>query len=160
MADNRISLKIDDEKLVRINDALTVLETELGPNLITLTKEDRKSILRLGDKSQAFVDKAYEVAKLDTNIVSNFVDINEFEIDKATIKQFKPISLRLQKLTSDINDTEAIAGHEAYFAALQTYMLFKNAAKIGHPGAQAMVDELKVRFPKKRRKSIETEEAK
>ena len=155
MADNRISLKINDEKLVRINDALTVLETELGPNLITLTKEDRKSILRLGDKSQAFVDKAYEVAKLDATIVTPLVSIEEFGIDLESLKLFRNLNYRLEKLASDMDDSEALAGHEAYQAALQTYALFKNAAKMGHPGAKAMVDQLKERFPRVSKKKTE-----
>jgi len=157
MADNRISLTIDNEKLVRINDALTVLETELGSILYTLTSDEKKRILRLGDKSIAFVNKAYEVAKLDPEVVSLIVDIPEFGVDIDAIATLKPISYRLEKLASNLTDAEALSGHEAYQAALQTYALFKNAAKMGHPGAKAMVEQLKERFPRTTRKK-ETEE--
>ena len=45
-----------------------------------------------------------------------------------------------------LNDTQMIAGSEAYVTALTAYRLFDAAAKAGVAGADTVNDLLKVRF--------------
>jgi hypothetical protein len=60
-------------------------------------------------------------------------------------------------LEEGVDDTEMIAGSEAYQAALVFYKSVKVAAAQDIPGAKAVYDELKTRFPGGKRKSGETE---
>jgi hypothetical protein len=50
-------------------------------------------------------------------------------------------------LEEAIDDTEMIAGSEAYQAALVFYKSVKMAAEQDIPGAKAVYEELKTRFP-------------
>jgi hypothetical protein len=60
-------------------------------------------------------------------------------------------------LEEAIDDTEMAAGSEAYQAALVFYKSIKMAAEQDIPGAKAVYEELKTRFPGGKRKSGETE---
>lgn len=153
MQENIIAFELTEEERMTVLSAITTLENVLGSKLITLTSEAKHSNLRLGDKSVAFVEKACEIAKLDPNIVDSFVSVPEFVTDLESLRMFRTINLRLSKIVSNLNDSESQAGHEAYQAALQTYALMKNAAKMGHPGAKTAVEELKQRFPRTRKKT-------
>ncbi|MDR0557268.1 MAG: hypothetical protein LBG43_05290 [Treponema sp.] len=54
---------------------------------------------------------------------------------------------RVQQLEQTLDDTEMIAGSEAYQAALVFYKSVKMAAAQDIPGAKAVYAELKTRFP-------------
>ncbi|MDR2408410.1 MAG: hypothetical protein LBE13_09920 [Bacteroidales bacterium] len=56
-----------------------------------------------------------------------------------------------------VDDTEMTAGSEAYQAALVFYHSVKTAAAPAIPGAKAVYEELKTRFPSSKRKSGEKE---
>jgi hypothetical protein len=55
----------------------------------------------------------------------------------------------VQQLEEGIGDTEMTAGSEAYQAALVFYKSVKMAAAQDIPGAKAVYEELKTRFPQR-----------
>ncbi|WP_443939715.1 hypothetical protein [Pedobacter sp. MW01-1-1] len=60
---NKISLEITTEEMAAITAAFEQLNTLLKPLLvINLTAEDRKGMLKMGDKTLAFVAKTLEYA--------------------------------------------------------------------------------------------------
>jgi hypothetical protein len=61
----------------------------------------------------------------------------------------------IQQLEESVNDT--VAGSEAYQAALVFYHSVKAAAAQDVPGAKAVYEELRTRFPNGKRKSSLTE---
>jgi hypothetical protein len=60
---------------------------------------------------------------------------------------------RIRQLDENASDTEMTAGSEAYQAALVFYKSVKMAAAQDVPGAKAVYEELKTRFPGGKRKS-------
>ncbi|MBK3519542.1 hypothetical protein [Carboxylicivirga marina] len=152
MQENRIDLSINAEEETQVNDALQVLENVLMPKLIVLEKSEKNELLRMGDKSVAFVDKSLEIAKQDTALLDAFVDIPALEKDVDAISRLRALSFKVECIASAIDDSKALAGHEAYNTSLMVYSLMKNAAKMGHPGAKEKVTELKQRFPRTRTK--------
>lgn len=153
MQENNFELEISSEEMEQINGAIELLETVLLPKLTVLEKSEKSDLLRMGDKSVAFVDKSLEIAKQDTALLDAFVDVNALAKDVAAINNLRSLTYRLDKVGSAIDDSYILAGHEAYNASLMIYSLMKNASKMGHPGAKEKVDELKQRFPRTRRKS-------
>ncbi|WP_439185317.1 hypothetical protein [Carboxylicivirga taeanensis] len=135
-----------------MNEAIKVLEQVLMPKLFVLEKSEKADLLRMGDKSVAFVDKSLEIAKQDTALLNAFVDVSALEKDVDAITRLRGLSFKLDRIASAIEDSKALAGHEAYNASLMVYSLMKNAAKMGHPGAKEKVAELKQRFPRARTK--------
>src|SRR5438552_945874 len=62
---NLISIQITDQKLASIDAAITALEQEFD-FLIDLTPEDRKSLTKMGDKSEAFARQTVTVLGQNT----------------------------------------------------------------------------------------------
>ena len=152
MQENRIELELTSEEETQITGAIAVLETVLLPKLIVLEKTEKAELLRMGDKSVAFVNKGLEVAKQDTDLLKTFISVDAMDKDVKSIAQLRSLDYRLSRILSAIDDSFALVGHEAYSTSLMIYSLMKNAAKMGHPGAKEKVAELKQRFPRTRSK--------
>jgi len=152
MQENRFDLDITSEEETQVNSALQIIEEVLMPKLMVLEKSEKNDLLRMGDKSVAFVDKSLEIAKQDTALLDAFVDVPAMEKDVNAITRLRSLNFKVERISSAIEDSQALAGHEAYNASLMVYSLMKNAAKMGHPGAKEKVAELKQRFPRTRAK--------
>ena len=143
---NQFNQDLAAAKLQRIQDALDVLKTELGPVLISLTPAERKSMPRMGDKTVAFVQKAADYATTTPAFVPPFVRLDELKQDAAGVAALLPILRQLQQLALDTDSTAMVAGSEAYVNALTIYQNIKFLAENKQPGAQAAFDDLKARF--------------
>lgn len=144
--ENKISQTMSADSLKKITDAITVIKNEL-PYLLNLSTEDRKALLKMGDKTVAFVQKANEYARQNPQVVPAFLNMVEFDKDVQLILNLNKVLYPLEQLTEKIDDTTKIAGSEAYAAALVFYTAAKAAAKAGVPGMKGVVDDLAVRFP-------------
>ena len=147
MQKNLFDLVLTAEEETQINEALKTLNDLLLPKLKILPKEEKKDILIMGDKSVAFVDKAHEVARQESGMLSGFIDFGAFDRDVQAIGTLRSIDFKLSQLVAAVVDSYALAGSEAYRTSLIVYSLMKNAAKLGHPGAQDKLNELSKRFP-------------
>lgn len=143
---NQFNQDIAAAKLQRVQEALDVLKTELGPLLISLTPDERKSMLRMGDKTVAFVQKTADYAAANPGFVPQFVDLKELKQDAAGLAALAPILRQLEQLRLDTDSTLMVAGSEAYANALTIYNYIKFQAQNHQQGAQAAFDDLKTRF--------------
>lgn len=155
---NLTSKAIPTEVLEAVLADITKIETALKPYLITLTKEERTNRSSMGDKSVAFVMKAHEDAIAQPQLVPSYVDLEAWNIDVSLIDEVKTIVARLSALNEQLSDTRLESGSEAYTAALLFYAAAKEAAKANIPGAKAVVEDLKARFPGKKGGSNTPEE--
>ncbi|MBS2213194.1 hypothetical protein KEM09_17405 [Carboxylicivirga mesophila] len=153
MQENRIELNITDEEQAQVNEAINVLEQVLLPKLYVLEKDEKADLLHMGDKSVAFVDKSLEIARQDEALLDAFVDVSAMAVDVGAVSLLRSLSYKVERIASALEDSKALAGHEAYSTSLMVYSLMKNAAKMGHPGAKEKVAELKQRFPRGRKKA-------
>lgn len=144
---NQFNQDVSAAKLQKVQAALDVIKTELGPLLISLTPDERKSMLRMGDKTVAFVQKTTDYASTTPSFVPAFVDLAELKQDAAGLAALAPILRQLEQLALDTDSTLMIAGSEAYTNALTIYQNIKFQAQNHQQGAQAAYDELKTRFP-------------
>jgi hypothetical protein len=120
--------------------------------MTTLTKDDRRNMLKMGGKSLSFVTNAHDFSKEHPEFLPSFIKQDEFEIDVIDATQLLPLENNLTTLASQINDTAMLAGSEAYNNALLFYNNVKLAAKNNVPGAKEIFDELKIHFPRGKRK--------
>ncbi len=116
--------------------------------LINLTPDERQSLPKMGDKTQAFVAKAIELAKMNPTLVPPYVDISEMEKDYNLAMKLKDIVTQVQSLSEKLSDTYLAVGSEAYLTALAFYNSAKAAAKMNVPGTNVIVNELSERFEK------------
>lgn len=157
--ENKISQSVSAESLKKVTDAIQVINTEL-PFLLNLNADERKSLLKMGDKTVAFVQKALEYAKQNPQTVPVFLDMVEFEKDVQLVSSLSKVLYPVEQLAEKLDDTCKIAGSEAYAAALVYYNAAKAAAKAGVPGLKSVMDDLSSRFPGRSTLAGNTAEAK
>jgi len=148
---NLISIEISDEKLMEINNAITVLKTELIPVLKALKPEERLELAKMGDKSVAFVNKSHEYATANPELVPQFLDMTEFKKDVKAVNDLTSINTALQQLVDLTSDSILLAGSDAYKASLMFYDMVKTANKSNVPKAGTIYDDLSERFPAKKK---------
>jgi hypothetical protein len=137
-----------DQAIAKINEAVSILK----PYTISLTPDERKNILKMGDKSSAFVEKAFEYTKTNPEFIPAFMTAADLEIDLADSKNLVGPASLVTQLFNSLDDTMMVAGSEAYYAALYYYKSVQQAAVMNIPGAKAVYEELKKRFPGASRK--------
>lgn len=133
--------------LAQVQQSLDVIKAALQPYLISLTPEERKTMLRMADKTVAFVQKTTEYATNNASFVPAFVDFEDMKQDVAGVAALTPLRQQLEQLATDTESTVMVAGGEAYANALTVYNNIKFLAHNKQPGAQAAYDDLRQRFP-------------
>lgn len=125
----------------------------LAPYTLALTPAERQEIPKMGEKTLAFVDKAHQYAQENPAIRPPYLDMDAFDIDFADAHDLWPLQLLIRQFGEAISDTAMVAGSEAYQAARLFYNASKTAAAQNVPGAKAIHEDLRARFPSSRRKT-------
>ena len=149
--ENKHNQSIPEEVLTQVTTKLNEILTLVKPYAITLTPEERKSMLKMGDKSNSFVEKALEYTKTNPEFVPAYMNVAEFETDFVETKNLIGVMSLATQVSNSIDDTQLAAGSEAYHAALYYYGNVQQSAAVNVPGAKAIYDELKKRFPNTRK---------
>jgi hypothetical protein len=148
-----IPAEIIEQVEAKIDEALALI----APYRVTLTPDERRAMLKMGEKSLAIMEKAHSYAKTNPSLVPPFLNMGEFDVDYADTHDLWSVRNRVTQLREAIDNTVMCAGSEAYQAALLFYNSVKVAAAHDVPGAKAIYAELKQRFPATRHKSSEAE---
>jgi len=148
MSQNLISLSFDAAQLTAIDDALTQLDTACS-GLIALNPDERRSLYKMGDKSEAFCRQALTLLAQNPQVVPPSLDLAEAQADLAAIDLLRPRLARLQRLTERMTDSETALGSDVITTALQGYALLKVAGK--NQGLEALRESLSARFKGRRR---------
>jgi hypothetical protein len=109
----------------------------------------------MGEKTVSFVEKSYDFAVSNPSLLPFFLSLSEFEIGKEDALKLRPLNILTKQLYDGIEDTVMVAGSETYQAALVFYSAVKQATSQDIPGAKAVYEELKVRFPGRKKKKSE-----
>jgi hypothetical protein len=143
---------IDEKTLQEITRRLTELQNLIAPFVTPLTPHERHILPKMGEKSLAFVEKCCEFSQNNPSIRPNYLDMGEFETDfKDAHGLFVAVNMAAQVL-ENLSDTQMCAGSEAFHASLLFYHSAKTAAANDVAGAKAVYEELRKRFPHRRRR--------
>jgi len=146
---NLLAITIPPADLAKALDHFRQGAAVLAPYLRALTPEERQTMLKMADKTVAFVTKTRDYAHANPSFVPAFVDMPGFEQDVNALDGLTPLHQLLEGLALDTDSTMMLAGSDAYATALTVYQNIKFLAKNNQPGAQAAYDELSQRFPSK-----------
>lgn len=146
--ENRVDVVLTPEQMEAVKAGLASLGSILD-FAVPLTGADRVALLKLGDKSVAFVNKSLEAAKAHPGSIPPAVKVDELERDVKLYDQLNEIARRLATLQRAVEDTAMVAGSEAYQAALQVYGFLQAGVKF-EPGLGEVVNELGRRFRRQR----------
>ena len=145
MAQNIVSLNLTPDQLTAVDVALTALETQLS-GLIALPIEQKRSLKKMGEKSEAFCRQALRVLEQNPQMVPANVPLVDAMADLAALDALRPRMVRLSRLSERFADTDIALGSDVMSVALQAYSLLKVTGKTD--GLQAMRRELGSRFAK------------
>ena len=127
----------------------------MTPYAVSLTPAERQTLPKMGEKTLSFVERAHQQAQNYPGIRPPFLDMAEFDIDFADAHGLWELKTYVRQLDDLVNDTVMTAGSEAYQAALVFYSAAKVAAAQDVHGAKAVYEDLRTRFPRRRRQSGE-----
>ncbi|MDR0603782.1 MAG: hypothetical protein LBG80_05705 [Bacteroidales bacterium] len=146
MSDNihnkSIPKEVIEQALMKVDEAMEILDSFL----YSLTPDTRQTMLKMGDKSLAFVEKTKELAAANPKFCPSYLNIDDLNIDLTNAVNLRVLNNRLQQFSRKIDDTAMLAGSEAYAQALSFYNSVKQATRDNISGAQPLFDELKKRF--------------
>jgi hypothetical protein len=148
MPDNRVSATLSNADQQAVLAAINTIRQKLS-FLIDLTPEERRTILRMGDGSRAFVSQALEVASQNTDILPRSFDVEEMRKDVELLAALSPIMVALAQLNELVDDTFMEVGSEAYAAGLAVYQYVRAAGK--GAALDGALDTLGQRFARKSR---------
>jgi hypothetical protein len=144
---NLITLDLSDSDSEEINNAIKTIQTKLLPKLISLSPEDKKEIQKMGDKTYAFVEKCYEYARTNPELVPAFLDMEEFRKDLEAYKKLRSFYNPVSQVTVTIEDSMTLCGSDSTSASMIFYNAVKAAAKSNVLKSKSIYDDLSNRFP-------------
>ncbi len=144
MSYSNISAALPQADVDAIKAAIVTINSKL-PFLISLTKDERKTLYKMGPKSIDFVQDSLRVAQNNTDIIPASFNTPEFAKDVNLAVPLSELALLIAQLNEKLSDTSMAVGSEAMRTSLEVYDYAKTAAK-RKPGLKSVVDELGRRF--------------
>ncbi|WP_219904678.1 hypothetical protein [Stenomitos frigidus] len=115
------------------------------PFLVSLTPDERRKRVKMGDKSLAFVSKSLNVTQNNAEVVPASFNIAELNRDYQLMVSLGEVKSLLEQLTEKVDDTLVAVGSESMASSLLVYDYVKTAAKHA-PGLKSVADQLGERF--------------
>jgi hypothetical protein len=123
MDPNLVSAVLSNEDQQAILESVNAILQKM-PFLIDLSAATRTSMAKLGDKTEAFVRKAVELANQhSTMLPAGFVQ--ELQKDSNLLDAIAPVRVAIDALQKKIDDTTMQAGAELFAAARTVYSVTK-----------------------------------
>jgi hypothetical protein len=117
-------MSVSAEQLAAINATLDTLEAQLA-GLIELSVDDRRKLVKMGDKSEAFCRQTLIVLAQNRQMIPPSLDLAQAENDMRTLDMLRPVFERLRRLLGRADDSEMALGSDIMTTALEGYALAK-----------------------------------
>lgn len=111
MLTNRANQAIPQSVLDTVTTKLNEIKTALAPYMISLTDDDRKELLKMSDKSEAFVGKVVNYTDSNPEFTPPFLDKAELKLDFDNCKKLNPVLQLAQQVRDSLADTRTVCGY-------------------------------------------------
>ena len=145
LTNNRLNVTATEAQITAVKDAIQVLIDNL-PFLIGLTMEERETLPAIDVENKVFTEDAITAGVNNMEMLPSFISVSFMQTDMTLFNQLDEVILLMKQFMEKLEDTQLLAGSEAYVTALMIYKLFGAAADAGVPGADAIVAQLRERF--------------
>lgn len=152
MSQNLIQLNLSPDTTASVAAALTTIETQLA-GLIALTSNQRRELVRMGDKSEAFCRQAVVAFTENPGVLPRNFDLEGYIADLASLDALRPLLTRINRLHERANDTAAAIGSDLMTNSLEGYAVLKAAGQ--GEGLDSLRRMLSARFNRRPRVSGE-----
>ncbi|MFN6562725.1 MAG: hypothetical protein RMY28_023425 [Nostoc sp. ChiSLP01] len=144
MAYQNITGSLSPQDIQEIKAALQKVQQKL-PFLVTLSADERRKLVKMGDKSLAFVNNSITAAQSNREILPATFDVDELVRDYQLATALTELLISMQQLTEQVDDTLMAVGSEAMTGSLTVYDYVKTASK-KTPGLKTVAEQLGERF--------------
>jgi hypothetical protein len=144
MAYQNIAATLSPQDIQEIKAALQTVQRKM-PFLITLSTEERRKLVKMGDKSLAFVNNSVTAAQSNREILPATFDVEELVQDYQLAAALTELLISIQQLAEQVDDTLMAVGSEAMTSSLTVYDYVKTASK-KTPGLKTVAEQLGERF--------------
>ena len=143
MSQNLISLPLGPNDWAAVDVTLQTLESQLH-SLMDLSTEQRSTLVKMGDKSEAFCRKTLDVLASNPGVLPGNFNLAEMQQDMQAFDALRTRLTRMETLYEKMRDTQLALGSDVMSAALEGYAFLKVAGK--GEGLDAVRKSLSVRF--------------
>jgi len=144
MAYQNIAAALSPQDIQEIKAALQTVQQKM-PFLVTLSTEERRKLVKMGDKSLAFVNNSVTAAQSNREILPATFDVEELVRDYQLATVLTELLISVQQLAEQVDDTLMAVGSEAMTSSLTVYDYVKTASK-KTPGLKTVAEQLGERF--------------
>lgn len=145
MTDNKLSITLTQAQIDAVKGAINTIQQNL-PMLIGLTTEERVALPKINVNNKIFVEDCINAMENNATLLPSYFNTAELKKDLTLYQQLDPLLMEINKLVEKLDDTQVLAGSEAYITSLAAYRHFEAAANAGIPGTNSIYDKLKERF--------------
>jgi hypothetical protein len=145
LTNNRINTTATPAQITAAKAAIQTINTSL-PFLIGLTTEERIQLPAIDVSNKTFTEDAINAGLNNASLLPAYISVPNMQSDLSLFTQLDEIIVLVKQTLEKLEDTQLLAGSEAYTSSLMLYKLFGSAADAGMPGADAVVAQLKMRF--------------
>lgn len=128
MSYSMVSLVLTEAQLGAVDQALAEIESQLS-GLVALTMDQRKSLTKMGEKSETFCRQTLSLLDQNRQVVPPSIGLEDAMSDMLTLDQLRPRLQRLLRLGERAADTESALGNDVMVTSLQGYALLKVVGK-------------------------------
>jgi len=150
---SNINITLTPAQILAIQKAISELKNPSNmPVQFNLTKAERTSIPNISNERYPYVQRSVQIHGPTNPVLANGVaglgvgTLAEATNDLTFYDQMKSFILQLLQVVEIYQDTQQVAGGEAFNWMEELYDYSKSAAKNQVPGADAVVDDLKTLF--------------
>ncbi|MEH2383367.1 MAG: hypothetical protein V7K27_31515 [Nostoc sp.] len=144
MSYQNMAAALTPQDIQEIKVALQTVQKKL-PFLITLSTQERRKLVKMGDKSLAFVNNSVTAAQSNREILPATFDVEELVRDYQLATTLTELLISMQQITEQVDDTLLAVGSEAMTGSLTVYDYVKTASK-KTPGLKIVAEQLGERF--------------
>ena len=138
------SASLTEQDIQEIKAALHLLQEKL-PFLIHLTADERRKMVKMGDKSHAFVTNSLTAAQTNQEILPSNFDLEAYLQNHQLSIALGEIHISLKQLVEKVDDTLVAVRSDVMLSSLTVYEYVKTAAK-RTPGLKSIAEQLSLRF--------------
>ncbi len=147
--ENVVSIQVPEKELEAAIKKLQEVKTILKPYMVGLQATERKSMLKMSDRTLPFVMKAAEYAQTRKDFSPPYLNPDELAIDLKAVEDLTRVYREAEQLCKSLDDTIMMSGSEAYAESLAYYSAVKQAARRNIPDAKTVYNDLRKRFERK-----------
>ncbi len=153
MTQNLVASHLTPEQWVAVDEAIVQLNRALQPLLVAVSPGTKKTMIKMGDGSEAFCRQALDVMERNTALIPRGFDLDEMRRDLQSHDSLNARLVQLTRLLEQIRDAEMALGSDVMASALEGYAVLKAVGK--GEGVEALKRMLSKRFDTTPRKPEE-----